>query len=119
MKFFTAILSLLLVWGAPVAAADYSEVALSGSVAQGGLVYGTVAPGTKVLLDGKVVKVGRNGEFVFGFGRDAASTASLVIMRQAVLVRRGLSQLMTFFGNKVLLGQQKGVSRAFMVVSVF
>ena len=82
MKFFTAILSLLLVWGAPVAAADYSEVALSGSVAQGGLVYGTVAPGTKVLLDGKVVKVGRNGEFVFGFGRDAASTASLVIINR-------------------------------------
>lgn len=81
MKFLTTIL-LLLVGSMPAVSVDYSELALSGSIAQGGLVHGTVEPGTKLLLDGKVVKVGREGEFVFGFGRDAAPTASLVVIKR-------------------------------------
>ncbi|MEX0300501.1 MAG: M23 family metallopeptidase [Kordiimonas sp.] len=82
MKLLTAILSLLLIGSVPSYAADYSDLALAGSIAQGGLVHGTVEPGTKVLLDGKVVKVGHKGEFVFGFGRDAAPTASLVVIKR-------------------------------------
>lgn len=82
MKLVTTILSLLFVWSVPLAAADYSDLTLAGAVAQGGLVHGKVAPGTKLLLDGKVVKVGRGGEFVFGFGRDAAPTASLVVINR-------------------------------------
>lgn len=61
----------------PVAAVE-----LMGRVAQGGMVVGKVQPGAKVVLDGKAIKVGRDGRFVFGFGRDADTRASLVIIKR-------------------------------------
>lgn len=44
---------------------------LEGSLTQGGMVRGQVAPGTRVEFDGAPIKVGAGGEFVFGLGRDA------------------------------------------------
>lgn len=40
------------------------------TVSQGGLVVANVAPGSKVTVDGKPVRVGEDGTVVFGAGRD-------------------------------------------------
>ena len=42
---------------------------------QGGLVFGTVAPGASIALDGKPVRVSGDGLFLLGFGRDAPAEA--------------------------------------------
>jgi murein DD-endopeptidase MepM/ murein hydrolase activator NlpD len=52
---------------------------LTGDFVQGGLVHGVTEPATVVTLDGRVVPVSPSGEFVIGFGRDAAPEAHLVI----------------------------------------
>ena len=56
-------------------------VELRGKLTQGGLIFGKAAPGTKVSLDGRVVRVSPDGDFVFGFGRDAPASAVLKIER--------------------------------------
>lgn len=53
---------------------------LSGQFIQGGMVTGTVQPGSQVALDGEAVDVAANGAFVFGFGRNAKATSTLVVM---------------------------------------
>ena len=45
-------------------------VELKGIATQGALIRGTAAAGAQVWLDQQALKVGPNGEFVFGFGRD-------------------------------------------------
>jgi hypothetical protein len=50
---------------------------LDGPVAQGALVPGSVAPGTRLSIGGKVVRVDPDGRFVIGFGRDAIGPARL------------------------------------------
>lgn len=57
-------------------AADY-PLSLNGRFVQGGLVTGTVPPGTRVTLDGKAVPVRAEGRFLLGFGRDATRSATL------------------------------------------
>jgi len=57
-----------------------SAVDLKGTLAQGGMVWGQVSVGSEILLDGAPVKVGPKGNFVFGFGRDAADEVALVII---------------------------------------
>lgn len=54
-----------------------------GSLQQGGMVLGQVAPGSLVKLDGKVVPVTPRGDFVLGFGRDAGQTAALEVTNDA------------------------------------
>ena len=48
---------------------------LEGSLIQGGMLRGHVAPGSRVELDGIEIMVGPGGEFVFGLGRDAPVSA--------------------------------------------
>ena len=50
---------------------------LQGALIQGGLVRGQTQPGVKVYLDGKPLRVGPMGDFVFGLGREAAPNAML------------------------------------------
>ena len=59
--------------------AQASELHLEGDLVQGGLVRGQVAPGSAVWLDGRELRVSADGWFVFGFGRDAAPRAELVV----------------------------------------
>lgn len=59
-----------------------SAVDLKGQLTQGGMVWGSVEPGTELMLDGAPVKVGPRGNFVFGFGRDAGDIAKLVIIKR-------------------------------------
>jgi murein DD-endopeptidase MepM/ murein hydrolase activator NlpD len=52
---------------------------LKGQAIQGGLLYGEVAPGSRVQLDGTAVRTDPQGRFVVGFGREAPSSASLTV----------------------------------------
>lgn len=53
---------------------------VEGDFVQGGMVLGTVAPGSEVTLDGSAVAVTGDGRFVIGFGRDHAPTAVLAVI---------------------------------------
>jgi murein DD-endopeptidase MepM/ murein hydrolase activator NlpD len=53
------------------AQAEGTPLSLDGVAVQGGLLTGTVPPGTFVSLDGRKVRVSPDGRFVIGFGRDA------------------------------------------------
>jgi len=67
----------LLLNAMPLAASDCID--LQGSLMQGGLVWGRVAPGTRVTVDGSPLDVLPDGTTVAGFGRDAAASAELVV----------------------------------------
>ncbi len=54
---------------------------LSGAFTQGGLLFGSTAPGAKVLVDGRLIRVSQNGDFLIGFGRDAKLSWQLAVMR--------------------------------------
>lgn len=73
--FFSFILALMVSAGA-------IAIEFQGTLAQGGMVWGQVSPNVQLRLDDAPVKVGAEGHFVFGFGRDAAPTARLVILHQ-------------------------------------
>ncbi|MEN9500208.1 MAG: hypothetical protein RIS83_2028 [Pseudomonadota bacterium] len=46
---------------------------------QGGLVLGHTLPGTRLTLDGRNIRVSAQGDFAFGFGRDHAASAQLLV----------------------------------------
>lgn len=78
------LLALLLALGffAP-AQADPSgtAIALHGALEQGGLAIGRAAPGSRVFLDGRELRVAADGSFVLGFDRGAPAEAVLVLRR--------------------------------------
>lgn len=53
-----------------------------GAPAQGALLVGRAAPGTRLALEGRAVRVSPEGHFAFGFGRDAGPHATLAITAQ-------------------------------------
>ncbi len=63
---------------------------------QGGFVVGQAAPGTRLVLDGRVVRVSAEGAFAFGFGRDHGAASVLGVAqpgqrgeaRRLVIARR-------------------------------
>jgi biotin carboxyl carrier protein len=63
-------------WLQPARADD---VELHGEEIQGGLIIGRAPGGATVLFNGKPLQVGAQGEFVFGFDRDAAPGDKLVV----------------------------------------
>lgn len=76
---------------APLALADCPE--FEGALQQGGFIWGRVAPGSVVTLDGERLDVLADGTTFAGFGRDAAGTAELVVTgaqpcRETLLVAR-------------------------------
>ncbi|MDN3566470.1 M23 family metallopeptidase [Paeniroseomonas aquatica] len=48
-------------------------------LAQGGFAHGRVAPGSRLALDGRALRVGPGGEYAFGFSRDHGAEATLVL----------------------------------------
>jgi hypothetical protein len=66
----------LVLTGTPARA---TELGLEGDFLQGGLILGRAAPGAKVTLDGRRVRVTEAGRFIFGFGRDAPPNAVLEV----------------------------------------
>ena len=79
MRLLRALLALACGLGVWVGAAA-SELHLEGALIQGGLVRGQVAPGTRVRLDGRELRVSEDGGFVFGFDRDAPGSAELALV---------------------------------------
>lgn len=62
-----------------LAARGASALSLPASFAQGGYVAGRAAPGTRLALDGRPVRVSPEGHFAFGFARDAGAEAVLSV----------------------------------------
>ena len=62
-----------------LAASPAAAVELQGALTQGGMVLGRAAPGAKVTLDGRPVRVSPDGLFVLGFGRDHKDAATLEV----------------------------------------
>ncbi|GIX09289.1 M23 family metallopeptidase [Elioraea sp.] len=62
-------------------AAPARAITLHGRIEQGAFVTGTAAPGTRLALDGRPVRVAASGAFALGFGRDAAGHAALAVTR--------------------------------------
>jgi len=52
----------------------------AAGLAQGGFVQGRAVPGTRLALDGRVVRVAADGSFAFGFGRDYGAAATLAVV---------------------------------------
>jgi len=52
---------------------------LDGEPVQGGLIFGSSAPGSRVFLDGNEIMVSPEGRFVLGFDRDESGERSLVV----------------------------------------
>jgi hypothetical protein len=75
-RFLALLAALFVVLSSPAHAIE-----LTGNLAQGGLVTGRTNPGAKVMLGDRAVLVGKDGLFVFGFGRDQAPTAQLTIVQ--------------------------------------
>ena len=64
---------------------------LKGPRMQGALLIGKVDPGSRVRLDGRPVKVSKDGDFVLAFGRDAPPAAVLTVLyREGKRVTRRL-----------------------------
>jgi len=83
LKLFSVIGTILLLVTNPLfASSDLTQIVegLKGSAVQGGMVWGTANPDHKLYLDGAEVKIGPNGNFVFGFGRDAGKQATLRLL---------------------------------------
>ena len=76
-------------WASPGFAQDLT---LEGVLSQGGLVTGRTLPGAEVRLDGRPVRVGADGRFLLGFGREAAPEAVLELtLPDGTLARRTLA----------------------------
>ena len=69
--------ALLLLLAPGCALAD--PVSLDGHLTQGGLVIGQVQPGSHVTFEGRDVRVGEDGIFLLGFGREAPPQMSVRI----------------------------------------
>lgn len=64
---------------------------LAGEAVEGGLLWGATAPGTIVTLDDEAIDVTPDGQFVFGFHRDAKTSSMLRVgddCLQAIGVRQ-------------------------------
>jgi murein DD-endopeptidase MepM/ murein hydrolase activator NlpD len=59
-------------------AAGGAAPSFQGHWQQGGLIVGHAAPGTRVTLDGRALRVSPDGWFVFGFHRDDPAQVTLV-----------------------------------------
>ena len=75
MKVVALSLAWLLAVATPAAAIE-----LNGPLTQGGLITGTVVPGTSVAFEGRALRVdAQTGTFVFGIGRDHDAEANLTL----------------------------------------
>ncbi len=57
-----------------------AAVELNGELSQGALIRAKVQPGTQVFLNDQAIKVNPQGQFVFGFARDAQSEQMLKLV---------------------------------------
>jgi len=67
---------------APSSARAAAPASLRGAVTQGGLLFARAEAGARVALDGRALRVAPDGRFAFGFGREHARAAELVVTRR-------------------------------------
>ncbi len=80
MRMMMAVLSWLLMALVPALPARASgPLMLEGEFTQGGLVTGRAPGARKVLVDGRSVRIGPGGVFVFGFGRDFGPRSEVIV----------------------------------------
>ena len=60
--------------------AEATGLEFDGQFTQGGLVIGRTTPGSQVFVDGTPVRVSPAGDFVMGFGRDAAPEVEIRVV---------------------------------------
>ena len=72
-------------------AASALPLKLEGEATQGGVLVGHTMPGASVTLDGKALRPTAEGDFVFGFGRDAAANAMLIITKGKEVLRHAIA----------------------------
>lgn len=65
---------------ASVVYASEFDPQLQGDFIQGGLVHGKVTPNSTLKINGHMVRVSKNGEFIIGFGRDYPARSILIIV---------------------------------------
>ncbi len=76
-------LLLVLMWlaaGPAWAKGGAEPLTLEGPITEGSLIRGATVPGARVTLAGRVLRLTRDGHFVFAFGRDAPVKAVLVVL---------------------------------------
>ena len=78
MRLTAIVLALLLLATGPATASG--DVVLEGHAAQGGLLVGKTLPGSTVTVDGRPVRVSKEGCFLIGFGRDATAPVTLRVV---------------------------------------
>ncbi|MBL6946112.1 MAG: M23 family metallopeptidase [Rhodospirillales bacterium] len=59
---------------------DAAELHFEGNFTQGGLVMGQTLPGSSVFVDGVPVRVSPTGDFLLGFGRNAATDVEIRVV---------------------------------------
>jgi murein DD-endopeptidase MepM/ murein hydrolase activator NlpD len=64
-------------FSAPLALLATRASATQSFFSQGGLVVGRAAPGTRMALDGRALRVSPAGDYAFGFARDHGESATL------------------------------------------
>ncbi len=79
VTFAAALLALSFSLALTGSAVRAGELSLEGNFVQGGLIFGQAAPGARVTLEGRSVRVTEAGRFIFGFGRDAPAEATLEV----------------------------------------
>jgi murein DD-endopeptidase MepM/ murein hydrolase activator NlpD len=74
-----------------IAPAAADNVKLMGHFVQGGLIQGRVKPGTKVTFEGRELRVGPDGTFLIGFGRDTQSATLTLTLADGSSETRNLT----------------------------
>ncbi len=76
-----AFFAITAIWSANALAENNTSIApsISGEFVQGAMIVGRTAPDADVTLNGESLKVGRDGYFVFGIGRDDEGDIELKI----------------------------------------
>ncbi|MEM7173314.1 MAG: M23 family metallopeptidase [Pseudomonadota bacterium] len=64
-------------WGTSLASAN--DITLDGTFQQGGLVMGQTIPGSRLIFEGREVRINPEGRFIIAFGREAPSVAQIKI----------------------------------------
>lgn len=81
------LLALAVLLTVPGRAADATDIRFDGTLAQGGLAVGHVAPGSSVTVGDRPVRVSVGGEFLLGFDRDAPPAVEVRVTDPSGAVR--------------------------------
>ena len=66
-------------WLGVTPAQETHALELNGNYIQGGLVYGTATPGSRVVYDNRTIRVSEAGDFIVGFNRDEPGSVLLSV----------------------------------------